>query len=51
MFNADRNAYERRVLAQAAFLSSATVADLLGPSRAQRVPVPAEELVPTRQGR
>ena len=53
MFTADRTAssYERRVLSQAAYLSSACVADLLGSQRAPRFPAPAEELVPTRPSR
>ncbi len=51
MFNADRIAFERRVLSQAAFLSSSTVSDLLTPARAPRFPTPAEELVPVRKAR
>ncbi len=51
MFNADRIAFERRVLSQAAFLSASTVSDLLTPARAPRFPAPAEELVLTRKAR
>lgn len=47
----DRSAFERRVLSQAAFLSSACVADLLDVRRARRAPAPAEVLVPTRTAR
>ncbi|BBE73305.1 hypothetical protein OHA_1_02915 [Pleomorphomonas sp. SM30] len=51
VFNADRSAYERRVLSQAAYLSSACVADLLDRSARPQAPAPAEEMTPARPRR